>query len=238
MSSAVSTLFQGITRRNAPEIAAIVDPCFARAAFMATSMRSRSSPRRFGEVHEDLRVDDVVVDELRRAAVVLPAVEARPAHAVEPTEPMRLLVGGSSGARILAGLANLALACRIGSRSPTLLREVERDGLKSYAEKRFSLRHRLEIRVRVRKPTGSDTTTLGSEVGLTDEDETPDESDGEDASVTAKEPKMLPPPSKAFEDFYRGPRKREPVPSVVDLLTDRRFHRFVELEVGRRAAAP
>jgi hypothetical protein len=121
-------------------------------------------------------------------------------------------------------IADLALACRIGNTSPTLLREVERDGLKSYAKRRFNrrlpLRHRLEIRVRIKKRTtvGSVEVEPDDDMSVEDEHDTEEEAQAAGAASPRAETKRLPAPSRAFDDFYHSHRKREEVPSLLNLF--------------------
>lgn len=98
-------------------------------------------------------------------------------------------------------IAHLALACEIGNTSPTLVGGIERDGLKSHALMRRSLRYRLEVNVRLKSPTG---TPLGAP-----EEDDDDATEAEPVLPASHQPKLLPEPSRAFERDYRPFVERE-----------------------------
>jgi hypothetical protein len=106
-------------------------------------------------------------------------------------------------------IAQLALACEIGNTSPTLVRGIERDGLKSHARMRRSLRHRLEVKVQLKNPTGTP-------VGAPEEDD--DAIEGEPMLPASHQPKLLPEPSRAFERDYRPFVEREEAVSLQGFL--------------------
>lgn len=103
-------------------------------------------------------------------------------------------------------IAHLALTCQIGNTSPSLVREVERDGLKAYARRRSSLRHRLELKVRLAEAM--------PEASALDDGEQAHDAQQDDGPAGAREPTRLPAPATAFEQDYGAFAKREESPAL------------------------
>lgn len=100
-------------------------------------------------------------------------------------------------------IAELALVCHVGSTSKTLLRELQRDGLKSYAKRR-SLRHRLDIAVKVKKRSRNreqaDDEGLPQGIGIPDILYPPETAESVDPEEPVG-PKALPEPGQAYREY-------------------------------------